>query len=181
MILKNTNRTYGSISKVLHGLVSALVTVMLVVGLSMGEIQDKTLKGMVIGWHKQIGVLLLIIAILFIIWSLISTKPSYSAKMPAWERHLARFVHCCIYALLIGLPLSGWIFSTAGGRPPRILNQFELPMPWIPLSSPLKKVGIEIHSVFAWALFALLVLHLLGALKHHFIDRNNVLTRMFRW
>lgn len=181
MALKNTNTTYGSITRILHGLVFILVTAMLIVGSFMDGLQNKALKGMVIGWHKQLGMLVLIIAILFIIWSLLNIKPGYSAKMPAWEGHLARFVHFCIYVLLVAMPLSGWMFSTAGGRPPRILNQFDLPMPWIPVSTPLKKIGFEIHSIFAWALFALLVLHLLGALKHHFIDRNNVLMRMFRW
>lgn len=177
MTLRNTPTSYGSVTKTLHWIVFILVTLLLLVGFFMDDIGDKQLSKIVYNVHKLTGLVVLCTMVIFLLWSAINPKPLYPAQMPLWEKKLARAVHFLLYLLLILMPLSGWIFTTAAGKPPHFFD-FNIAMPEIPLSKPLAKAVDEMHVTIAWIILSLLVLHLLGALKHHFIDKNNILRRM---
>ena len=178
MSLKNTEQQYGSLTKVFHWLVMILVIGMLIVGSLMGDIGDKTLKSQVFTLHKLTGLLVLSIGVLFLLWSLINTKPGYSNGVAPWEKKLARIVRGLLYFLLIAMPLSGWLMSSAAGYHPDFFGLFKIPLPGIPVDKALSHTAADLHEFFAWSLVALISLHALGALKHHFIDKNNILKRM---
>ncbi|MCD6055261.1 MAG: conserved rane protein of unknown function [Gammaproteobacteria bacterium] len=177
MGLKNTNTGYGSLTRLLHSILMAAVIGMLLCA-TIFDIIPKTLLGTVVNLHKLTGVSIFFIGIFFMLWSLVNIKPAYPEAMPVYERYLARAVHLGLYAALLAMPLSGWIMATAAGRPPH-LGSIMLPCPFIGFNENVAKKMFEIHGLIAWSLAALIVLHALGALKHHFIDKNNILQRMF--
>lgn len=179
MSLCNTKSRYGTLSKLFHGLAIVLVIGLLIVGTFMGDMEDKNIKGQVYMLHKSFGLIVLLLGILFLLWSSINTKPKYSVHMLAWEIYLARTVHFFLYALLIGMPLSGWIMSSASGRAPNFFGLIKLPMPFIPHSKALANTAADTHYFLAWTLTALIALHFIGAIKHHWIDKNDILKRMF--
>ncbi len=177
MSIRNTHTDYGSATRFLHTLIAALVLIMLALGVVMGYL-PKPLKGDVVGIHKLIGLCTLSVALLFVLWTLSSKKPGYPDGMKTWEKHLARTVQTAMYLLIILMPLSGWTMATAANKPPHIFGLYAFPMPFIPLSKPLAGFAKDSHTIMAWILFACIVLHTCGALKHHFIDKNNILKRM---
>lgn len=177
MCLRNTKSTYGCVTKTFHWICALLIISLLTVGCLMGYIDDKPTKGMVVNVHKVIGLTTLSIGILFILWSMMSTKPKYPQAMARWEIQLATFVRFFLYGILIVMPISGWIMSTASEHIPHFFGT-KLPMPWIPVSKPLSSFGKNIHNYLAWLIAIAVGLHILGALKHHFMDKNDVLKRM---
>jgi cytochrome b561 len=175
MCLRNTETQYGSVSKFLHWVVLLLVFAMLGYGSIMGYF-PKPLKPLVYNAHKLTGLVVLCFAILFCVWSLTSIKPLYT-NMRLWEKKLATYVRVLLYICLLAMPLSGWMMSTAAGKDPHLLF-WEFSMPFVPLSKTLATIANTAHGVLAWFFFAIIVLHTIGALKHHLIDRNDILTRM---
>lgn len=174
----NTENRYGFVTKFLHWLVMLLVIGMLTVGTFMGDIESKDLKGQVYMLHKSTGLIILTLGILFILWSTMNRKPKYPIDMPCREKCLARTVHVLLYVLLVAMPLSGWIMSSAAGYYPNFFGQFEVPMPFIPVLKPLSQTAKDFHYYFAWSFAGLIGLHAIGALKHHFIDKNDLMKRM---
>lgn len=177
MCWKNTTTEYGCVTKSLHGICALLVMALIIVGFSAGYIDDKPTKGMVYNIHKVTGVITLFVAALFVFWSLFSRKPGYDASMARWEKLLARFVHFLLFALILVMPLSGWIMSSAAERFPHVMG-IQLMMPGIPASKAIAGFFKETHELLAWVIAAAVILHIVGALKHHFIDKNDILRRM---
>jgi cytochrome b561 len=178
MSLRNTATTYGSITRKLHILVFILITVMLSVGWLMGEISDKPLRGMVVNIHKLLGLFTLAVGLLMLFWGLVNTKPLFPATMSRWEKSLARLTQGCLYLLIIAMPLSGWIMSSAAGRYPDLFG-IPLAMPAIPQDKSIAGIANELHEILAWCLIGFITLHLLGAIKHYFISCDKIVQRMF--
>ena len=174
MSLKNTTNYYGFISRLLHGIVMITVIAMLVYGTIMVNIKA---SHWVVNLHKLTGIGILILGILFLCWSLINTKPCYPKKMCCMEKCLASFIRYFLYILLLAMPLSGWIMATAHHKLP-VLFEIPLPFPFMPTNAAVLELMPAAHLYLAWALFAVLILHICGALKHHFVDKDNVLKRM---
>ena len=177
-MIRNTPIEYGLVTKVIHGSVMILVIGMLIIGAVMNDIQNKELQGLIYTIHELTGLVVLTLGMIFALWSLNNQKPGYPINMPRWEQGLACIVRFALYFLLIAMPLSGWITSTAAGYAPDFFGYFTIPAPFIPLSKTLADNAAKIHYYLAWSFATSLGLHLLGALKHHFIDKNQILTRM---
>jgi len=177
MAFKNSEITYGSVAKFLHALIFILVIAMLTVGFLMGGIQDKPLKGQIINLHKLIGISILILMILRAIWAFTNSKPALPAGTPSWQKFAERVVHFLIYAVLIAMPIAGWVMSVAAGYLPHLFG-FNLSLPAVPKSEALSDRAFDIHSYLAYALIALISIHALAALYHYFIKKDNVLQRM---
>lgn len=176
MGLRNTTETYGSMAKTIHWLIFLMVTTLLIVGFFMGDI-EKPLRYTIYNIHKLAGITVLTIMIFRVYWTITNPKLSYSAELPAWQILAARTVHYILYALVILMPLSGWIMSTAAGHNPLLFGT-SLTLPFIPESKPLAKFFHKTHTVMAWTIIAMVSLHVLAALKHHFVNKDNVLKRM---
>ena len=96
-----------------------------------------------------------------------------------WEALAAKITHYLLYALMLVVPATGYIVSTSAGAGVSVFGLFEVPAV-LPKSVPLRDAAISVHYYFAYAGVGLIALHVAGALKHHFIDRDDTLRRMFR-
>ncbi len=172
---KNTPDAYGLIAKSFHWVVALLIIGLLCLGFYMEGLQGPD-RGQFYGIHKSFGLMVLMLIVCRFVWRQYTGVPRDNPAHPKWERTLADIVHYALYAAAFLMPLSGWGMSSAGGHP---VMFFGLPVP--PLVSPDKVLGAyfsAMHSVLAWTIITLVSLHVLGALKHHFIDRDDTLRRM---
>jgi cytochrome b561 len=112
-----------------------------------------------------------------LLWRL-AHRPPAALPMPAWQQRSALAVHLLMYALFFAVPLAGWAHSSAAGFP--IVWFGVLPLPdFVPVDKALSHDFKELHEVFAWALTAMVALHVVAALKHQFIDRDGLIARMW--
>lgn len=128
--------------------------------------------------HKAIGITVLVLTLARLAWRFMNPPPPMDPEIAAWERYLARTVHVTFYVLLIGLPLGGWIAISAYGRGIEWFGLFTVPALPVGENPDLGKSVIELHATFGSIMILLVGLHILGALKHQFFDRNNELGRM---
>jgi cytochrome b561 len=104
--------------------------------------------------------------------------------MPCWQRRAVRFSHAGLYALMLALPLSGWLFASAAPEQDllsienRVFGAFALPDPFVPGSVPVASAAGAIHAVAAALLAALIVVHAGAAIWHQFVARDGVLARI---
>ena len=175
-MLKNSNKTYGSIAKTFHWLIGLTVIGLLIAGFLMGGIDPSPLKFQVYNWHKSIGFLIFWLAALRLIWRFFNKQPDLLSSKK-WERVLAHTVHVLLYVCLFLQPLSGWLMSSADTYPDPLVFGFDLPQ-IIEADQATKRLFSQIHFYTAWALVGFISMHFLGAMKHHFIDRDATLRRM---
>lgn len=166
---------YTSVAIALHWLIAALLILNLAIGLLH--------SGLFKGWmptHKAIGMTVLALSLLRLVWRLTHPAPPLPRDMPAWQRGLAHASHAGFYLLMLALPLSGWIFTSASAtpRPLGFFGLFVIPNLPIGPDKGLNETLNTAHGLMGWVLLALIVLHVAAALKHHFVDRDTVLTRM---
>lgn len=178
MHLSNSSSRYGSVSQVLHWLTVALVIVLLVTG-KVTDIEADHPGNVAFLWHGSLGVLVLLLVIARIVWAFVSPAPSLPSTMTRAARLSARTMHGFLYALLVALPLSGWLEASSEGAAVNFFGVVSIPH-WDLSSNPAdgEEFFEEIHEVLGNALLILASLHALVALKHHFINRDDVLRRM---
>jgi cytochrome b561 len=176
---------YPAVAIALHWLIAFGIIGMIALGWTMGEIKDRAQAYALIQIHKSIGLTILFLTLARIVWRLMNPPPP-EPVMPPLQSFAARAVHIGFYALMILMPLSGWIMVSAS--PTGITTRyFDLAifahLPGLPdLSDATKKSLHEpiefVHSKLAWVAIGLLVLHVVGALKHQFADKDHLLARM---
>ncbi len=175
-MLQNTSSNYGSVAKFFHWLIFFLVFLMLCVGFFMDDISDKALRSEIVNLHKLTGLTILILMVLRLLWTLVNPKPALPLGTPDWQKSAERTVQFLIYATLIAMPIVGWVMVVAGGHPPHIFD-FMLRLP-IAQSKAVRNIGGDIHFYLAWVIILLVSIHILAALYHHFIKKDEVLRRM---
>ncbi len=176
---------YTGTAIALHWIIAVLFIFMIGLGLYMSALPNSDpSKFPIFQLHKSIGITILALVIVRMLWRALHTPPALPTHMNAFERVAAHFTHYGLYAALIIMPFTGWaIVSTSKfNLPTYIFNLFTLP-PLAFLGASEQKAAIHeasesIHSTVAWIAIALIALHVLGALKHQIIDRDNVLKRM---
>ena len=175
--LVNTQVAYGRVFKLLHWLIAFLIIGMLFLGYFMFDIPDKSLRGQVIGVHKLTGLSILILMILRVTWALTHPKPlALSGGGPFWQRIVERTVHYSLYAILIVMPVTGWLMSVAFGHAPKLYSlTFALP---IEQSKAVGEYWEGLHKTLAIVIIALISLHILAAFYHYFVKKDQVLQRM---
>lgn len=176
MQIKNSQTQYGVVSKVFHWVIAFLIIGLLPVGLGMGVMENSPLKFQIYAMHKSFGLLVLFLGIARIVWRLISPPPRHLENHKPWERALAKASHAWLYVCVIGMPLSGWLMSSASQFP---VPFFGMQLPHIiGKNETLSGVFNQTHEILAYTLLFVLALHIAGALKHHIIDRDETLQRM---
>ena len=110
-------------------------------------------------------------------WRLFHSAPPLPATMRPWERHVAGIAHALLYLLMLAVPISGWIMSSAAGIPVVYFGVLQLP-DLVEKNKALFELMKIVHYAFNKTLLALVLLHVAAALKHHYVDRDDVLTRM---
>jgi len=173
--LKNTQERFGFMAILLHWIMAILIIALLILGLYMTTLPVGLQKLRLYGWHKELGVLALAFVIVRILWRISNITPKLD--LAKWEVIAARMTHFTFYLLMLALPLTGWMMSSAAGLPVSFFGLFVLP----DLVSPNEALRIifqETHEWLAYAMIALICLHVAAALKHHFINKDNILRRM---
>lgn len=178
MQVHNTNLRYGIVSKSLHWIVGLLVIAAWCVGYYAMEFLPDTAtnKGTLIGLHKSVGMLILMLLIIRLSWRLYDGTPRISTNDKIIKT-AALTVHYFLYLGLFVQTLSGWAMSSAAGYNPTFFGLFTFPG----LVNKNKQLAAEfygVHNACAWLLVILLALHVAGALFHHFILKDNTLRKM---
>lgn len=127
--------------------------------------------------HKALGLAILALTILRILWRLGHKPPPLPAAIPGWQRSLSGIVHFLFYALLILLPLSGWVWMSAADRPIDLFGLATVPTIVAP-DKGLADVMHDRHEVLGLAMLGLAAIHLAAAIKHQFVDRAGLIGRM---
>ncbi|MEG3175938.1 cytochrome b [Sphingomonas sp. RB3P16] len=160
-----------------HWITAALI----VVNLAIGLLHESLLDGVAgaIPLHKSIGLTVLVLTIGRIGWRLAHRAPRLPIGLPRWERVAARLSHGTFYALLLGLPLTGWAMGSAGPEARYPTHWFGLfTVPALPVSRRIAAAGDGAHGVLGYAMVGLLIVHVAAALRHHFVLHDGVLTGM---
>ena len=179
MIWRNTTERYGIVAQGFHWIVALCVIGLLIVGLLMTEMKQGPDMFKVYALHKSVGITVLVLAVLHLIWKLSNAHPRSLPTHQKWEKFLATLVHVFLYFAIIGMPLSGWIMSSAKGYPVNLFWIEGLTLPnLVGPSEEVAKRANQFHELAAYALIAAIGLHFAGALKHHVIDKDSTLRRM---
>ncbi|MEE4188821.1 MAG: cytochrome b/b6 domain-containing protein [Roseobacter sp.] len=183
MSATNTPQLYGSVSKTFHWLTAALILTLIPLGIYANDLpydssEALAYKAWFFSLHKTLGVAVFFVALARIVWALSQPKPAPLHPDRKLETFAAATVHWLLYGSLVIVPLSGWIHhaSTAGFAP--IWWPLGQDLPLVPKSESLAATTAGLHIVFERVLAVSIFLHLAGALKHHFVDRDATLRRM---
>lgn len=177
MQLKNSETRYGAVTKSFHWVMALLILTLLAVGLTMEDLEPLKLKLQVYGLHKSFGVLVLILAFVRIAWHIASKKPAFVAGLKAYEKTAARAVHAFLYIAMFGMPVSGWLMSSAAGRTVSFFGLCDLPN-FVTENEGLRDTFGTIHEFLGYTLIIGIAAHVAGALRHHFISKDATLRRM---
>lgn len=178
---------YTRTAMILHWLIAVLIIVNVVLGLSADALPDDWVRP-VIDTHKSIGITVLGLALLRLLWRASHRPPPLPREFPSWERMAAHVAHFLLYFVMIALPLSGWMhdsaWKAAATHPMHLFGV--IPFPRIgfimnldpAVKEPLHDKFGALHTYLGYALYALLAMHIGGALKHELLDRHSVIKRM---
>lgn len=168
---------YSGVSLAFHWLTAALVLTQVLL-ITAHEATDGPMSREFVQIHKSVGLTILMLTLARIGWRVANPAIPLPDEMPRWQKLLARTTHVGFYVLLIGLPLGGWAASSAAGRGIEWFGLFPWPDLPVPEGRDVSRAFMNAHKLGVKVLYVLLALHVAGALKHHFIDRDNVLHRM---
>jgi cytochrome b561 len=176
-MIRNSNDAWGWPAIALHWVVALLIVGNFALGLWMGEL-PRPERPYWYGLHASIGITLLVILVARIAWALSNPVPAPARGTPAWHHSTARITHVALYVLTLATVLFGW-FMAGVRRVPIVPEAFGI----VPLPSPIAIPGSkdffeEAHEIAAYALIGLAAAHMIVALWHHYVLRNDVLRRM---
>ena len=168
---------YTAAAIALHWLLALAIVGAFSLGLYMADLPLSPQRVKLYNWHKWAGVTILALSALRLLWRL-THRPPPDAPMPAWQQRAAHLAHGGLYLLFFAVPLMGWAYSSAAGFP--IVWFGVLPLPdLLPVDKALAQAIKPVHGWLAWTLMVVVALHVAGALKHQFIERDGLIARMW--
>ena len=170
-------RRYSKGAMLFHWVIAILVIMNWQIAERAGSL-EMPLKAEVFGYHKAWGMVILALTLGRLTWRFTHRVPPLPADLTRWEAALARTVHTIFYVLLIGLPLGGWLANSLGGRTIDVFGLFTIPALPVGENGDLAGQIFDAHALGGSIFIALIGLHILGALKHTFFDRNGGIFRM---
>ncbi|HEY9098046.1 MAG TPA: cytochrome b [Thiobacillus sp.] len=173
----NTVLRYSPPAIVLHWLIALLIFVTFPLGVYMQDLPLSPDKLQLYSYHKWIGVTILLLASLRVMWRVTHTPPPLPDDMARWQRRASQAVHGLLYVLMLAIPLSGWLMSSAKGFQTVWFGVLPLP-DLIGKDKALGDLLAGVHQALNFSLLALVFLHVGAALKHHFFERQPFLQRM---
>jgi cytochrome b561 len=185
MSIRSTSFRWGAVAQSLHWIIVVLIIVQVVLA-TVAEDLPLPKKVGVYAWHKSFGITILGLAVIRLLWRWSNPTPALPATLKPHERVLAHVTHVGLYVLLFAQPLTGWMMTSARGFPASWFG-FLFPAQWapylqlpdfVPKNNALYNAMKETHDTLALALYAIVLLHVAAALKHHFLLKDDVLRRM---
>jgi len=161
----------------LHWVLAAGLVAAFLVGLTVSDMPVTPKRVRWINYHKWAGITLLALSCLRLLWRVSHRPPALPQPMPTWQRRAYGLTHGLLYLCFFAVPLAGWAYSSADGFHVVYLGWVQLP-DIAPRDKALAELLKAAHETLAWTLAALVGLHVLAALKHHFFDRDGLLWRM---
>lgn len=175
MSMNLTDARYNAGARALHWLIAAMIALNLATGLLHDPLEDVV---QLMPFHKALGLTILVLSLARLLLRLTWTAPAYPASLGAFEVLAAKAVHAVLYLLMIAMPLSGWVISSAGKYPLSWFGLFAWPKLPVARDSALAGAGHEFHEIGGWVLLALAIGHAAAALRHHFVLKDAILRRM---
>ncbi|APG02894.1 cytochrome B [Luteibacter rhizovicinus DSM 16549] len=176
MPLRSDHTRWSTAAKTFHWLMALLILGNGAFAFWMDGLKPSLAKINMFALHKSIGLTVLALFLLRVLWRAIDRRPP-DVPAPRWQHLAAKSVHGFLYLLIAAIPLSGWAFNSAHGFPLQYFKQFNLPA-LVEKNPGLSDTLSMVHVYLFWFLLLVLVAHVGGALKHHFIDRDDTLRRM---
>lgn len=174
----NTSPTTYTLTAIrLHWLVFLLIFAAFSLGLYMADLPLSPDKLILYNYHKWMGITVLLLAVLRLLWRLTHRPPELPGAMAGWERFAAHAMHFLLYVMIFAVPLTGWLMSSAKGFQTVWFGVLPLP-DLIGKDKELGKQLAALHEFVNYTMLALVVVHVAAALKHHFIVKDDILTRM---
>ncbi len=176
---------YTAVAIALHWAIALLIVGMIAFGWILEDMAGGpgSQKVALIQVHKSIGITILLLSVARLVWRLMNPPPP-EPPMPQWQKLLATSVHILLYVLIIAMPLAGWIMASAStAHDTRFFGTLEVSLPGFAGMDAEARKSIEegfrsVHGNLAWVIIAMLALHIAGALKHQFIDKDGLIARM---
>lgn len=168
---------YSTPAIVLHWLVAVLIFVAFPLGVYMSDLPLSPNKLKLYSYHKWIGITVLMLVSLRVVWRLTHTPPPLPTSITDWERRASQIVHGLLYLLILAIPVSGWLMSSAEGFQTVWFGVLPLP-DLIGKDKAFGDLLAEVHETLNFTMLGLVILHVGAALKHHFIERQPFLQRM---
>ena len=183
MSARNTPTSYGSIARTFHWLIALMIFAAFPLGVIANDLPYDTaealaFKAQLFSIHQTLGVAIFTVALLRILWALTQARPVPLHPDRKAETLAAETVHWALYLSLVIVPLSGWVHHAALDGFAPILWPFGQNLPFLAKSERIAAIASSTHWLFTKLLFATIALHIAGALKHVFIDRDGTLGRM---
>ena len=168
---------YTHTAVTLHWLIVLLIFAAFPLGLYMHDLPLSPHKLRLYSYHKWIGMMVLLFAVIRVYWRATHRPPVMPENMVKWEKLAAHTMHFALYVLIFIVPITGWLLSSAKGF--QVVLFGVLPLP--DLVGKNKELGDllqEVHKVLNFLMLGLVLAHIAAALKHHFIERDDILVRM---
>ncbi len=161
----------------LHWLMALAIITTFSVGLYMSDLSLSPVKLKLYSWHKWAGVTIFLLLWFRLAWRLTHRPPASATAIPAWQQSMAKLAHVLFYVLMIAVPLSGWLMSSAKGFQTVYFGLLPLP-DLLGKNKALGETLTTVHQTLNFSLAGLLLLHVTAVMKHHLIERNDILARM---
>jgi cytochrome b561 len=180
MVAASTRRSYDSVQRTFHWLMAAIILVAIVLGLVAYFLpkSEGALFLQVLYVHKSLGITALVLGVLRIVYRLIVGAPQYAVALGRLTRMAAHAAHLALYALMIAMPVTGYVASSASGHEIPWFGLFNWPS-LAPRDAALSNLAVGAHFWLAWGIIGVLVLHFAAVAWHTFIKRDEVLSRMW--
>ncbi len=170
--LRNENARYGKISRYLHWTTALLFLSLIPMGIFTTMIpEDASFRLNYYIVHKTIGVTVFCLVLIRLWWNFLSRRPALDPSLSRWERRLAHGVHIALYGLMLGFPLTGFVMTTFHGYP-TFFFLWEVPVLWSQNPNAVLIWGVVHKVILPYVFFVIIGGHILGALKHQFIDKH---------
>lgn len=176
---RNSAREWGWPAKALHWTGAAIIPVLLVHGWWMTHLTPRPDRLANYAWHAALGYDLLALVVLRLLWRWLNPVPELPPDLKPWERLAAHVGHISLYVLVLTASLTGWMVATTF-RVPMTTDLFGIEVPVIvaAVDRSMREWLEESHVVLAYVLAAVVMIHVIGALRHHYLKRNDILRRM---
>lgn len=175
--MKHDPSKYNAGARFFHWASAFLILILLPMGFYMGGMEFSPAKLQVIGLHKSLGLSVLLLVLMRISWRIFFKPPSALSTHEQWERLLSKTIHVVLYIAILFIPISGWVMSSAGDFPISFFGLFEMPN-IVQKDENIFEFSRSVHEYLALVIIGCVGLHVIGALKHQWIDKDATMQRM---